>query len=520
MKRPFHGVLGGLVAHDEHGFLDADRLLGLSQDVEVLAGRHLVLAPVQPRQGVGDPGQPTVSEMLVGPRQHEVAEENRDRRAVLVRVACGQAFAMPGGELAVQAWTPAAGVRAVHDVIVGERAALEPFQCSGRMVEPQVVRISTADEPPAAAEQRAQPLAVGDEVDRGPGELGQVRMDVLELTELPGGELIEGRVDPRPVSVRWVIVGVISWAAGHVADDTVGPMTTFDVPLAALLRSGQPSVSFEFFPPKDDEGEDLLWRSIAELEPLNPTFVSVTYGAGGTSQDRTVRVTARIADETTLRPVGHLTVVGQSRTEIESVLKQYSAAGIDHVLALRGDPKGGPRAPWETHPDGMTHAIDLVEMAGQLGGFCVGVAAFPEGHPDAPSLHRDAEVLAEKARAGAEFAITQLFFRASDYFGLVERVRTLGAELPIIPGIMPILNFAQVARMAELSGAELPREVLDEIEPIADDRAAVRARGIELATQLCRDLLDGGAPGLHFITLNRSTATREIFEALRDEGRV
>lgn len=296
-------------------------------------------------------------------------------------------------------------------------------------------------------------------------------------------------------------------------------MTTFDEPLAAVLRSGAPSVSFEFFPPKDDEGEQVLWRSIAELEPLNPTFVSVTYGAGGTSQDRTVRVTARIADETSLRPVGHLTVVGQSKAEIETVLKQYAAAGIDHVLALRGDPQGGPRAPWQTHPEGMSHALDLVQLAGELGGFCVGVAAFPEGHPDAASLDQDAEVLVEKARAGAEFAITQLFFRASDYFGLVERVRGLGGQIPIIPGIMPILNFAQVARMAELSGAQLPREVLDQIEPIADDREAVRAKGIELATQLCRDLLDGGAPGLHFITLNRSTATREIFETLRDERR-
>ncbi|HUQ00270.1 MAG TPA: methylenetetrahydrofolate reductase [NAD(P)H] [Aeromicrobium sp.] len=290
--------------------------------------------------------------------------------------------------------------------------------------------------------------------------------------------------------------------------------------LAALLRAGHRSVSFEFFPPKDDEGEDVLWQSINDLEPLQPTFVSVTYGAGGTSQDRTVRVTARIVEETSLRAVGHLTLVGQSAAEIEGVLKQYAAAGVDHVLALRGDPKGGPRAAWEPFPEGMEHAVELVEMARDLGGFCIGVAAFPEGHPDAPSLEHDAAVLVEKARAGAEYAITQLFFRASDYFGLVERVRTLGSDIPIIPGIMPILNFAQVARMAELSGAELPREVLDQIEPIADDREAVRAKGIELATQLCRDLLAGGAPGLHFITLNRSKATREIFEALRAEGRL
>ena len=297
-------------------------------------------------------------------------------------------------------------------------------------------------------------------------------------------------------------------------------MSEADQSLAAHLRAGRRSVSFEFFPPKDDEGEELLWQSISDLERLEPTFVSVTYGAGGTSQDRTVRVTARIAEETSLRPVGHLTLVGQSAAEIEGVLKQYAAAGVDHVLALRGDPKGGPRAPWESHPDGMKYAIELIEMARDLGGFCIGIAAFPEGHPDAPSLERDAEVLVAKAEAGAEYAITQLFFRASDYFALVDRVRSLGSDIPIIPGIMPILNFAQVARMAELSGAELPPEVLDQIVPIQDDREAVRAKGIELATQLCRDVLAGGAPGLHFITLNRSKATREIFETLRAEGRI
>ncbi len=293
-----------------------------------------------------------------------------------------------------------------------------------------------------------------------------------------------------------------------------------DLSLAAHLRDRRPSFSFEFFPPKDDDGEEVLWRTIADLEPLDPTFVSVTYGAGGTSQERTVRVTARIAEQTTMRAVGHLTLVAQSKGEIESVLKQYAAAGIDHVLALRGDPKGGPRATWEPTPDGMDYAIELVELAGDLGGFCIGVAAFPEGHPDAASIQADAEVLVAKARAGAEYAITQLFFRPSDYFSLVERVRALGCDIPIIPGIMPILNFAQVARMAELSGAEIPREVLDEIEPISADKDAVRAKGIELATQLCRDLLAGGAPGLHFITLNRSKATREIFQTLRAEGLV
>ncbi|MET0930703.1 MAG: methylenetetrahydrofolate reductase [NAD(P)H] [Aeromicrobium sp.] len=297
-------------------------------------------------------------------------------------------------------------------------------------------------------------------------------------------------------------------------------MAPVDHSLLAALQSPRPTYSFEFFPPKDDEGEAMLWQTIANLEPLDPTFVSITYGAGGTSQERTVRITARIAEQTSMRPVGHLTLVGQTKGEIESVLKQYAASGVDNVLALRGDPKGGPRAPWEPHPDGMTYAIDLVELARELGGFEIGVAAFPEGHPDAQSLDHDAEVLVAKANAGAQYAITQLFFRPSDYFGLVERVRALGSDIPIVPGIMPILNFAQVARMAELSGAAMPPEVLEQIEPIADDKAAVRAKGIELATQLCRDLLAGGAPGLHFTTLNRSKATVEIFEALRAEGLV
>ncbi len=291
-----------------------------------------------------------------------------------------------------------------------------------------------------------------------------------------------------------------------------------DRSLVDALHSDRPTTSFEFFPPKDDEGEAQLWRTIADLEPLDPTFVSVTYGAGGTHQDRTIRVTERIARESSMKPVGHLTLVGQSTAEIENVLKQYLAAGVDHVLVLRGDPQGGPRAPWERHPEGMDHAIELVELAARLGGLTVGVAAFPEGHPDAADRDACADVLVAKAEAGAEFAITQLFFRASDYVDLVRRLADRGCDLPVVPGIMPILNLAQVSRMAELSGAALPAEVLEQIEPLAEDRAAVRAKGIELATQLCRDVLAAGAPGLHFMTLNRSKATREIFQALRDEG--
>jgi len=292
-------------------------------------------------------------------------------------------------------------------------------------------------------------------------------------------------------------------------------MDSSEQSLVEELKANTPSFSFEFFPPKDDAGEELLWQTIAELEPLKPTFVSVTYGAGGTTRERTVRITGRIAGSTSLRPVGHLTLVDQSRGEVESVLKQYESAGVSHILALRGDPEGGPGTAWQAHPDGLNHAIDLVELANALGGFCIGVAAFPEGHPDADSLDHDAQVLAAKAAAGAEFAVTQLFFRGSDYFALVERARAHGCDIPIIPGIMPILNLAQVKRMTELSGSQLPEEILEQFRPIQDDKAAVRSLGIELASNLCHELLDGGAPGLHFYTLNRSKATREIFESLK-----
>jgi len=291
------------------------------------------------------------------------------------------------------------------------------------------------------------------------------------------------------------------------------------VTVRELLRSGERSFSFEFFPPKDEEGERRLWRAIRELEPLQPTFVSVTYGAGGSTRDRTVRITEGIAEDTSLTPVGHLTCVGHSRETLRSVIGSYAAAGVRNVLALRGDPPEGPTAPYAPHPEGLNYALELVELTKSLGDFCVGVAAFPEGHPSAADLDADARVLAQKARAGADFAITQLFFRADDYFRLVDRVVHHGADIPIIPGIMPITNLAQITRMAELSGAALPQEVVQRVSRHGDDPAAVRAAGIETATALCDELLAGGAPGLHFYTLNRSRATRDIFAGLQEPAR-
>jgi methylenetetrahydrofolate reductase (NADPH) len=284
--------------------------------------------------------------------------------------------------------------------------------------------------------------------------------------------------------------------------------------MGELLAAGGRSYSFEFFPPATDEGERTLWEAIRRLEPLGPTFVSVTYGAGGSTRDRTVRIVENIATETTLTAVGHLTCVGSSRAEVRNVIGGFAAAGIRNVLALRGDMPGGPTAAWERHPDGLAHAEELVTMLRELGGFCVGVAAFPEGHPESPDLDTDARYLARKAAAGADFAITQFFFDADDYFRLVDRAAEHGCTIPILPGIMPVTNVGQIKRFAELSGAVFPAALAERLESVADDPAEVRRIGVEVAGELCSRLLEGGAPGLHFYTLNRSTSTLEIYRQL------
>jgi methylenetetrahydrofolate reductase (NADPH) len=283
--------------------------------------------------------------------------------------------------------------------------------------------------------------------------------------------------------------------------------------IGQLIREGERSISFEFMPPRDEAGVEQLWSAIRDLEPYRPTFVSVTYGAGGSTRDTTVQITGRIERETSLRAMGHLTCVGHTREELVQIVESYRAAGVRNIMALRGDPREGPSAPWEPTPGGLTYASELVELVRDLGGFSIGVAAFPEGHPAAESREQDARVLAAKAEAGADFAVTQLFFRASDYFGLVERVRAVGSDIPILPGIMPITNLGSVRRMAELSGAEVPASVLSRFDGLTDP-ADVRREGVRVATELCEELLAGGAPGLHFYTLNRSRATLQIFEAL------
>src|SRR3954464_3015825 len=232
------------------------------------------------------------------------------------------------------------------------------------------------------------------------------------------------------------------------------------VRIGDLLAHGDRSFSFEFFPPKDEAGEEVLWRSISELERLAPTFGSVTCGAGGTTRDRTVAITGRIARETSMLPMAHLTCVGHTTAELTRILNSLADSGVRNVLALRGDPLAGPGTPWVATEGGIDYASELVAFIRSASDLCVGGAAFPEGHRDAATLDDDVAVLKAKHDAGAEFAITEMVLRASDYFGMVERAGAAGVEFPVIPGIMPILNFTSMAKMVELSGREIPDEVL------------------------------------------------------------
>ncbi|MDN5724492.1 MAG: methylenetetrahydrofolate reductase, partial [Propionibacteriales bacterium] len=236
-------------------------------------------------------------------------------------------------------------------------------------------------------------------------------------------------------------------------------------------------------------------------------------GASGSTRERTIAATAEIARDTTLRTVAHLTCASQSVEQLRHVVGHYAAAGVNQMLAIRGDMPGGPTVPWEPHPEGLANATELVALIKELGNFCVGVAAFPDVHPERKDPDLDADLLVAKAEAGADYAITQLFFEPQNYFDLVDRVRSRGCDLPIIPGLMPVTTLRQIDIFAELSGQDLPSSVVDRLHRVAPD--AVRAEGIAIATEICQTLLAGGAPGLHFFTQNRSKATREIFANLR-----
>ncbi len=274
--------------------------------------------------------------------------------------------------------------------------------------------------------------------------------------------------------------------------------------IADLLAAGR-TVSFEFFPPKSDAAQAQLVRTLRELETLEPSFVSVTYGAGGSTRERTHDLVVGMLRTTTLTPMAHLTCASHSRLDLAEILVRYRRAGVENLLALGGDPSSEP----EAAPTELATADELVELVQAIGGFSVGVAAHPELHPRSPDRSSDRRHLAAKL-AKADFAITQFFFRAEDYLRLRDDLAGLGCTKPVIAGIMPILSLKAVSRMAQLSGAEVPREVVERIAAAGEDPEDVRRAGVEVATELCQALLEEGVPGLHFYTLNQSTATREI----------
>jgi methylenetetrahydrofolate reductase (NADPH) len=274
-----------------------------------------------------------------------------------------------------------------------------------------------------------------------------------------------------------------------------------------LIAAGQ-TFSFEFFPPKDEDEQRLLTRTISDLQPLRPSFVSVTYRGGRISRERTTRVVIDLLRTTDLTPMPHLTCVAHPRFELGEIIGGFRAAGLENLLALGGDP-----LPAEESYKELEYASQLVELGRRLGFDSIGVAAHPAGHPRSPDLKSDRIHLAEKMRV-ADFAITQFFFKVEEYERLRDEVAALGVTKPILAGIMPITSLVSVQRMAQLSGYAVPEDIVRRIEAGGDDREEIRKRGIEVATKLCRDLLDRGVPGLHFYTLNFSKATREIYTNL------
>ena len=284
-----------------------------------------------------------------------------------------------------------------------------------------------------------------------------------------------------------------------------------------LLNQGTPSFSFEFFPPKTDEAFDTLMETIRELQKLHPTFVSVTYGAGGNTRRRTIDVVTKAKGELGQESMAHVTCVGSTEEEMRDVLDELKRQGIENVLPLRGDPPAGTDV-FEKKPGGFGYANELVSFIKENYDFCLGVAGYPEGHQEADDFDTDLANLKLKVDAGADFVITQMFFDNRFYFDFVVQARAIGIDVPLIPGIMPILNLGQIQRFTQMCGATIPEKLLERLEAIKEDADAVRQCGVEHAAQQCRELLEGGVPGIHFYTLNRSTSTRDIFENLKAIG--
>ena len=280
------------------------------------------------------------------------------------------------------------------------------------------------------------------------------------------------------------------------------------------IQRGTPTFSVEFFPPKNDEGERTLWNTVRSLEPLDPAFVSVTYGAGGSSRDRTVRTTGRIATETTLTAMAHLTAVDASMEDLRHVIGSYAEAGIQNVLAIRGDPPNDKDAEWVPHAAGLQYTEELVHMVRRLGNFCVGVAAFPYMHPRSEDEETDTRFFLQKVKAGAEFAITQMFYDADQFLRMRDRIAAAGCDIPIMPGLMPITNPRAMERGADFSGAALPKVMQERLEPLVDDTAAFREAGIDLCVELSQKMYDEGVANIHYISMNRHPAVVDVVRRL------
>ena len=283
-----------------------------------------------------------------------------------------------------------------------------------------------------------------------------------------------------------------------------------------ILSNPGPCFSFEFFPPKTDEGQHNLEQALSELKKDSPDYVSVTYGAAGSTRERTVEVTKWIKEDLGLEAMAHLSCVGEPVDRLREILDEVAAAQVDNVLALRGDPPRG-ETDWTPHPDGLESSVELIELINREYDYCVGATCFPEVHPEAPDLEHDLRFLKRKVEAGASFLISQLFFENEDYFRFVDRAREAGIDVPIIAGIMPITNFEQIRRFTTLCGSTIPPALLQQLEARHEegDEVAVTELGVAYATLQCADLLERGAPGIHFYTLNKSPATRAILSALR-----
>ena len=282
-----------------------------------------------------------------------------------------------------------------------------------------------------------------------------------------------------------------------------------------LYAAGRPVFSFEFFPPKTDDSARQLMRTAEDLrEMLSPDFISVTYGAGGSTRGRTLELVSRIQEDLGVTTMAHLTCVGHTRDEVAGVLDKLQSRGVENVLALRGDPPKGEES-FRSVEGGFDHASELAAFVRERGDFGIGGACYPETHPESPSAEEDLRWTLHKVRAGVGFLVTQLFFDNADYLHFVEQARAAGIDVPIVPGIMPITNVSQIERFTKMCGARIPAELHDRLRRYQDDAPTVMAMGIEHAVRQCRGLLDAGAPGIHFYTLNKSHATRSILAAIK-----